>query len=198
MRDNWCIGWSARYVVGVWVGNASGAPMHAVSGVTGAAPVWLALMRRLHRDQPSLPPTPPAGLESGQVAFVAAVEPARREWFHAGTAPRATRALASPAGTIVAPVTGTVVALDPDVPADRQRVPLVAQVHDPHARFVLDGDDLGPAANLVLWPPRPGRHELVLIDATARPLAHTTFDVRGTQARTGEGNRGSAAVHGGP
>ena len=49
MRDNWCIGFSARYTVGVWVGNASGAPMHAVSGVTGAAPVWRTVMDALQR-----------------------------------------------------------------------------------------------------------------------------------------------------
>src|SRR5205085_11093419 len=40
MRDNWCIGFTARYTVGVWVGNFSGAPMRDVSGVTGAAPIW--------------------------------------------------------------------------------------------------------------------------------------------------------------
>ena len=40
MRDNWCIGFTSRYTVGVWVGNFSGAPMHDVSGVTGAAPVF--------------------------------------------------------------------------------------------------------------------------------------------------------------
>jgi len=39
MRDNWCIGYTSRYTVGVWVGNFSGAPMRDVSGVTGAAPV---------------------------------------------------------------------------------------------------------------------------------------------------------------
>ena len=27
MRDNWCIGFSSRYTVGVWVGNFNGAPM---------------------------------------------------------------------------------------------------------------------------------------------------------------------------
>jgi len=36
MRDNWCIGFSQRYTVGVWVGNYSGASMWDVSGVTGA------------------------------------------------------------------------------------------------------------------------------------------------------------------
>ena len=40
MRDNWCVGYTSRYTVGVWVGNFSGAPMHDVSGVTGAAPIW--------------------------------------------------------------------------------------------------------------------------------------------------------------
>ena len=28
MRDNWCVGFTDRYTVGVWVGNASGEPMH--------------------------------------------------------------------------------------------------------------------------------------------------------------------------
>ncbi len=38
MRDNWAVGYSQRYTVGVWVGNASGAPMWDVSGTSGAAP----------------------------------------------------------------------------------------------------------------------------------------------------------------
>ncbi len=50
MRDNWCVGFSARYTVGVWVGNASGAPMHAVSGVWGAPPVWRTVMDALQRS----------------------------------------------------------------------------------------------------------------------------------------------------
>jgi len=38
MRDNWCIGFTDRYTVGVWVGNAGGEPMRHVSGTHGAAP----------------------------------------------------------------------------------------------------------------------------------------------------------------
>src|SRR5262249_9147415 len=34
MRDNWCIGYSTRYTVAVWVGNFVGQPMWDVSGVT--------------------------------------------------------------------------------------------------------------------------------------------------------------------
>ena len=44
LRDNWCVGFTDRYTVAVWVGNATGEPMHGVSGISGAAPVWHALV----------------------------------------------------------------------------------------------------------------------------------------------------------
>ena len=91
MRDNWAMGYSQRYTVGVWVGNASGAPMRDVSGTTGAAPIWAAVMNHLHKTQPSRAPQPPAGLVQTQVAFgpglmgAMPVEAARAEWFVQGT-----------------------------------------------------------------------------------------------------------------
>ena len=69
MRDNWAVGWSERYTVGVWVGNASGAAMHDVSGTSGAAPVWAAVMGFLHARQPSRAPRPPPGLVQQAVRF---------------------------------------------------------------------------------------------------------------------------------
>lgn len=51
MRDNWAVGWSRRYTVGVWVGNATGSAMHNVSGSSGAAPVWAQLMHYLHSSE---------------------------------------------------------------------------------------------------------------------------------------------------
>ena len=48
MRDNWCVGYTDRFTVGVWVGNSSGAPMRDVTGITGAAPTWLNVMNYLH------------------------------------------------------------------------------------------------------------------------------------------------------
>ncbi len=62
MRDNWCVGFSRRYTVGVWIGNASGAPMHNVSGMHGAAPVWLDLISALHAGAPERAPSAPEGL----------------------------------------------------------------------------------------------------------------------------------------
>lgn len=46
-RDNWTIGFTPDYLVGVWVGNFDGSPMHNVSGVTGAGPIWNRVMREV-------------------------------------------------------------------------------------------------------------------------------------------------------
>ncbi|MBC8741707.1 hypothetical protein F6X40_34665 [Paraburkholderia sp. UCT31] len=38
----------------VWVGNSNGTPMHNVSGMSGAAPLWRDLMDYLHRSHASV------------------------------------------------------------------------------------------------------------------------------------------------
>ena len=91
MRDNWAVGWSARYTVGVWVGNASGAAMHDVSGSSGAAPLWAGVMAQLHAREPSPAPRPPRALVQQPVHFGNApsgntpLEATRSEWFVPGT-----------------------------------------------------------------------------------------------------------------
>jgi penicillin-binding protein 1C len=180
MRDNWAVGYSRRYTVGVWVGNVTGEPMKNVSGVTGAAPIWLEVMTRLHDSAPSAPPSPPAGLVRREASFAARVEPARGEWFRAGTepiAPMPASAAASP--RIVTPVGGTIVALDPDIPAGRQRVPFEAREAGLGQQWLLDGALLGEAADLILWPPAPGRHRLSVVGRDGRTLDSVTFVVRG-------------------
>ena len=47
-RDNWAVGYTPEYTVGVWVGNFDGKPMVDVSGVTGAGPVLHEVFERLH------------------------------------------------------------------------------------------------------------------------------------------------------
>ena len=69
MRDNWAIGYSQAYTVGVWMGNASGAPMWDVSGTMGAAPIWATVMNFLQKTEPSQPPLPPKGLAKVTVKF---------------------------------------------------------------------------------------------------------------------------------
>jgi penicillin-binding protein 1C len=181
MRDNWCVGFSRRYTVSVWVGNFSGAPMQNVSGVTGAAPVWVDVMRALHRATPSVAPFPPPGVVAARVAFGGEVEPERRDWFLRGTEPIAAATVSARQARIVAPVSGTIIAIDPEIPADRQRVAFEAEGGDRELRFVLDDEEIGHAPGPLLWKPRPGRHVLVLRDRQATPRDRVTFEVRGRE-----------------
>jgi penicillin-binding protein 1C len=50
-RDNWTIGFTPEFSVGVWVGNFDGAPMREVSGVTGAGPILHAVFDYLHANR---------------------------------------------------------------------------------------------------------------------------------------------------
>lgn len=61
-RDNWCLGFTAKFTVGVWAGNFDNSPMKGLSGVAGAGPVFHRTMLRLHRDQEPQWLERPAGL----------------------------------------------------------------------------------------------------------------------------------------
>jgi penicillin-binding protein 1C len=180
MRDNWCVGFSRRYTVGVWVGNFDGRPMWDVSGISGAAPVWRDVMDYLHRDSPSRAPGPPSGLVRQTVAFNPEVEPPRSEWFVRGTETASVELLA-PAQRqpkIVYPVDSSLIALDPDIPEKLQRVRFQAQGAHGLA-WVLDGVELGQDELEAGWAPAPGRHELKLVGQDGRPAASARFEVRG-------------------
>jgi penicillin-binding protein 1C len=179
MRDNWCIGFSPRFLVAVWVGNFEGDSMHDVTGVTGAGPVWAEVMEALHRDVRVEPPMPPADVVSTQVAYAPAHEAARREWFIAGTERTLVEATA-PAhaiARIASPADATVIALDPDIPPRAQRVPLRARGNVDGLDFELDGVRLGGAGRPVLWLPTSGVHRLVLVDETGRAVDRVRFTV---------------------
>ncbi|HEY6898773.1 MAG TPA: penicillin-binding protein 1C [Rhodocyclaceae bacterium] len=199
MRDNWCVGFSRRYTVAVWVGNASGEPMHDVSGISGAAPVWREVMDWLHRNGnghgrvSSDPPPPPAGVVVRTVRFEPAREPPRKEWFLAGSERGVIRLAAGRAlGRIAYPADGTVVALDPDIPPERQKLALeLTAAAGPGWRWRMDGEASisteQAAEKPALWRPRPGRHRLALLDGTGAELDAVAFEVRALRA--GRGSR---------
>ncbi|MBI5474169.1 MAG: penicillin-binding protein 1C [Ignavibacteriae bacterium] len=49
-KDNWTVGFTPEYTVGVWVGNFDATPMRLVSGITGAAPLFRDIMLMLHQN----------------------------------------------------------------------------------------------------------------------------------------------------
>jgi penicillin-binding protein 1C len=180
MRDNWCIGFSDRFTVAVWVGNLEGDSMRAVSGTSGAAPVWRELMLALHADRPSREPPPPPGIEQRPVRFADGFEPPRNEYFLIGTA-QANVVAAPPQARrprIVSPVAGSIYALDPDIPLDRQRLAVRVVGTAPEHRLVLDRRDLGPARDAVPLLVPPGAHRLALVDSRGRVVDSLIFSMR--------------------
>lgn len=202
MRDNWCIGYSQRYTVGVWVGNSDGSAMHDVSGVTGAAPVWRAVMDALNpggilHSSRGLHPMPQQ-VEIRNIHFSPAIEAPRQELFLKGTAmneivantetaarwnhqlPRNNQGLIR----IAYPGSGTIIALDPEIPPHQQRVVFKASSTIGQGwRWQLDQKNLKPANGQVTWFPLPGKHVLVLQDANGQSIDSVNFEVRGATVR---------------
>lgn len=183
MRDNWCVGFSDRYTVGVWVGNFSGEPMWNVSGVSGAAPVWTDLMLHLHGNHPSRAPDPPPGVVAQAVALSDGTYGERKEWFLKGTEP-VSRVMASPTEPppkIRYPVDGTILALDPDIPEDRQVVFFDAGDSVEGYDWDLDGKRIRGEGPAFPWHPESGNHILSLVGRDGRLLETVRFTVRGNR-----------------
>lgn len=182
MRDNWALGWSDRYTVGVWVGNSAGLSMRDVSGVSGAGPIWHEVMSALHAHEPSIQPLPPEALRRGRVHFAGGLEASRDEYFLPGTevthvepaAPAAARA------RIASPPQGTIIALDPDLPAANQRLALRAHVPGEAREPPLwrIGPTVIAHGAQAYWRPVPGRHRIVLQDPDGAVLDEITVQVR--------------------
>jgi penicillin-binding protein 1C len=180
MRDNWCLGFSDRYTVAVWIGNLEGDSMRAVSGTSGAAPVWREIMLALHRARPGRAPSKPADIETRAISFTGGIEPARREYFVAGTS-QASFAATPPEAErprISAPVTGSVYALDPDIPLNRQRIRVTVSGSAQGHRLLLDNHPLGPANTVPLLLPSPGEHRLAMVDTAGHIVDSARFIVR--------------------
>ncbi|MES2150111.1 MAG: penicillin-binding protein 1C [Pseudomonadota bacterium] len=188
MRDNWTIGYTNRYTVGVWVGNFSGAPMWDVSGVTGAAPIWRDMVEHLHEQVASRAPAPPPGVQRQNVVFKPAFEAPRIEWVIAdGARPaeaNATMQLVAARAQLIAPPDAAVIAPDPDIPERRQSLLLQASSAT-RTCLRLDGKAVarcGQSMVLLALPP-PGKHVLVLADQKGTPLDTHVFEVRGLGAK---------------
>ena len=202
LRDNWCIGYTARHTVGVWVGNASGAPMHDVGGTSGAAPAWRAIVGYLQeRDAGTAAsggaaagaPAAPPGVVMLPVTFEGGVEAPRREVFLAGTEQPVQRLSAQVRGDrgapgarygIRSPRDGSVYAFDPDMPPAAQRIIFEGEA----GTWVLDGKHLGRGATWQ-WAPRPGRHALRLIGRDGAEVERVGFEVGGAGVAAKIGKR---------
>ncbi|WP_347485444.1 penicillin-binding protein 1C [Vandammella animalimorsus] len=206
MRDNWAIGYTPRFTIGVWVGNADGSPMHDVSGISGAAPVWASVAAYLHARHPAAAPQPPADLVRLGVQYQPEspdapppIDSSRQEWFLPGTeqaiftlpAPTASGHAASDsaghatAARIIEPQPGTIIALDPDIPPANQMLRLQTQAAQ--AQWWFNGQRVTGLADARrwYWPPMPGQHHIELRSADGRTVYDQVhIEVRGAWLKT--------------
>lgn len=92
-KDAWFVGFTGKYVAGVWLGNDDNRPMSGGSrGVTGgqfAAPIWHNFMAVAHTDM-NIPPIPGIAIHPVQVAEQARIAEMRRAEIAAGNVAAAT------------------------------------------------------------------------------------------------------------
>lgn len=92
-KDNWTVGYTPDYVVGVWVGNNDNTPMNKIaSGITGAAPIWNRIMSFVLKDKKDVAPVKPDDVIAMQIDALGGGlpkdgQPTRSEYFIRGTQP---------------------------------------------------------------------------------------------------------------
>jgi len=84
-RDNWTVGYTTDYVMGVWAGNDDNSPMINVTGVQGAAPIWHDSMLVAEQGHPIRDFVNPGGLTRATVTYPDGVQ--TTDWFLPGTVP---------------------------------------------------------------------------------------------------------------
>ncbi len=182
MRDNWCIGYSRKYTVGVWTGNFSGESMWNVSGMTGAAPIWIEVMNFLHRNDSSIKKEISFSLVKREIEFSQGIGPSREEWFIRGTEPHSRNQRTGQFNPrIIYPPSGTVIALDPDIPQELQKIFFISQTHENDFRWVLNGVPMEGVGKMIPWTPKTGKYSLALAEGDEKILDYVYFEVRGPE-----------------
>lgn len=94
-RDNWTVGYTPSFVIGVWVGNNDNSPLDPkiASGITGASPVWNKIMREVLKDKANEPFEKPGSVIQADVDGLMSGKshggsPTRKEYFLSGTDPK--------------------------------------------------------------------------------------------------------------
>ncbi len=180
--DAWAIGFSHRYVVGVWMGNLDRRPMQGITGSIGPALALRSVFAELNRDEegsalylsPHL-----ASVEICQLTGKLATAdcPSLHEWFISGHLPADKCAMHSGqtgkdlmtaaeirnAVRLEQPTPGLMLAMDPRIPDDVEAFPLQLPRRLPveKIQWIVDGIIVGTTTENIhrfLWPLVRGQH----------------------------------------
>ncbi len=81
-RDNWTVGYTTDYVMGVWAGNNDDSPMINITGVDGAAPIWHDSMLLADQGRPVTGFQNPGGLVRKTVSYAEGIT--TTDWYLKG------------------------------------------------------------------------------------------------------------------
>lgn len=136
-RDNWVIGYTPRYTVGVWVGNMDQKEMKNVSGITGAGPIYQAVVNATSKFYHSGAFVSTHNYDKAQICSKSggiATEQCPHSYtekYVKGTAPKHDCKLHSRVlltendkepFKILSPVSGAIYAVDPNIPRELQKI----------------------------------------------------------------------------
>lgn len=173
-RDAWAVGFTHRYVVGVWMGNLDRTPTDGVSGARGPALLLRSVFAELNKKGSARPLFLSPSLESRTVCTPSPAATAgcvkKTEWFLPGTAERVQTGSFAPESPspsqavyrLSHPLDGLRMAIDPRVPLADQAFLFRAQTEgDGTVEWVLDGRSLGRGrSESYLWALERGGHAL--------------------------------------
>ena len=177
-RDNWALGYTPGWTVGVWVGNFDGKPMRRVSGISGAGPILHDAALEMARRFGSRPFRMPAGIREVEVCPDSGALPGPwcpdriREVFSARNLPGKVCGVHGPPREALAaaparleidfPKPGDVFKLDPTAALASQAIRLRAAGADESAVWSVDGREVAERGASVWWRLKPGKHRVVV------------------------------------
>lgn len=168
-KDNFALGYTSHWTVGVWVGNFDASSMQKVSGITGAGPILHDVALEVQKKYPSSAFALPKGVvrevvcsDSGLLAgpscththeevFDKTHQPARCDGRHTNIVKRV---------QITAPQAGDKFMIDPSSPRASQQLKLEAQCAQLMCRWSVDGKKLSDTACQTWWPLVGGKHTI--------------------------------------
>lgn len=167
-KDNFALGYTRRWTVGVWVGNFNASSMQRVSGITGAGPLLhdVAVYLQAHYPSPSF--QAPAGLTRASVCTQSGLLAGKKcahtqeEFFLSDHLPdtcTGRHQAEKAAFRILSPTDGDVFKLDPAVPLASQALKLAADCAGPCA-WRMDGKKLKGNSCQTWWVLQAGQHAL--------------------------------------
>jgi penicillin-binding protein 1C len=191
-RDTWTVGFTRDYTVGVWVGNFDGSPMRAISGVTGAGPLWNRIMLHLHERTDPQPFVPPAGYRRMPICATTGLRPTRTcatvvtEWLDGVDRKRyATLPVAAvvPRLAIAFPHDGDAFAFSDG--SGPQQIDVWVLAPDGSVALTVDGRAVARRSGTFTWDLRPGPH--LIMARRGRDVARARITVERPARRAREG-----------